>query len=79
MSAGKPVITTHDSGGARELVSDEETGYVADPVPEALAARVEQLVAQPELAQRMGALGMARASSVSWQRVFAALLDGLAA
>ncbi len=78
MKAGKPVVTTRDSGGARELVSDGETGYIVDPDSVALATRIEQLVAKPELAKQMGECGLARASAVSWERVFAALLDGLA-
>ena len=37
MMAGKPVITSHDAGGATELVTDGETGLIADPDPQDVA------------------------------------------
>jgi glycosyltransferase involved in cell wall biosynthesis len=79
MSAGKPVITALDSGATSELVWDGDSGFVTDPSPAAIAARIDELLAQPELARRMGERGRARASSVSWETVCATLLDGLAA
>lgn len=78
MKAGKPVITTNDAGGTGELIDDGLTGYVTEPDPEAIARHIERLIARPELAREMGAEAAKRAREVSWERVCATLLDGLA-
>jgi glycosyltransferase involved in cell wall biosynthesis len=77
MAAGKPVVTTRDAGGASELVVDGETGYVTDPEPEAIGARVEQLLADSQLARSLGRHGRERAAQVTWKRVGDELLDGI--
>ena len=59
-AAGKPVLTTTDSGGLLEMV-DEATGEVVAPAPEPLAAALDRLLAQP---QRAAALG--RAAKAGW-------------
>jgi glycosyltransferase involved in cell wall biosynthesis len=74
--AGKPVITTPDSGGVLEWVEHGVTGLVTDGSPASLAAAIDQLATDPEAAARMGAEGKRRASALSWERVVAALLDG---
>jgi glycosyltransferase involved in cell wall biosynthesis len=60
MAAGRPVAAT-DAGGTREIVAEGETGFV---VPrgdvDALARRIETLLANPDLAARLGAAGRQR-------------------
>ena len=59
MAAGLPVIAT-DCGGNRELIRDDLTGFIAPPGDHAaLAARLVQLAADPDLANRLGARGRA--------------------
>jgi glycosyltransferase involved in cell wall biosynthesis len=77
MAAGKPVITTRDAGGASEIVIDGETGYVTEADAEAIATRIEDLLAKPDLARTMGASGRGRATAVTWDRVVEVLLDGI--
>lgn len=77
MLAAKPVITTNDAGGAGELVAEGETGYVTDPDPEAIAGRIERLLADPARATSMGQRGRERAAEVTWRRVGEVLLDGI--
>jgi glycosyltransferase involved in cell wall biosynthesis len=57
MAAGAPVVATR-VGGVPELVEHGVTGLLVEPrSPEALAVGVSELLANPELANRMGAAG----------------------
>jgi glycosyltransferase involved in cell wall biosynthesis len=57
MAAGKPVVVTN-GGGTRELVLDGQHGYLVPASdPDIVAARIEQLLDNPELARRMGVEG----------------------
>jgi glycosyltransferase involved in cell wall biosynthesis len=52
---GRPVVTT-DVGGLREIVEPGGSGYLVPPGDrEALAARIAELLGNPELRARMGA------------------------
>ena len=77
MAAGKPIVTTDDAGGVRELVQDAETGFVTKPEPQAIASSIEQVLRGRRKARHMGARARERASEVTWQRVSSALLDGI--
>jgi len=60
MAAARPVVAT-DVGGAAEAIADGETGYVIRPGDEeALAARVVELLKDPERARAMGERGLSR-------------------
>lgn len=60
MAAGKPVIATC-FGGSREAVADGQTGYIVNPYDTAaLAERVTRLLADPELAARLGSAARRR-------------------
>lgn len=64
MASGKPVVATAP-GGPSETVIDGETGYLVKPSdPQAAAAAVETLLADPEKRARMGAAGKKRACEV---------------
>lgn len=59
MAAARPVVVT-DVGGAREAVSDGETGYIVPAeADEAMAARILALLENPERARLMGKRGRA--------------------
>jgi len=69
-ACGIPVIGA-DSGGVADAVVDGETGFLIPPddVP-ALADRLHRLLADPDLARRMGAAGRARVlDELTWDRV----------
>lgn len=72
--AGKPVITSIDSGGAREVVHHRRTGLVVEPTASAVAAAIEELVDDQALAQRLGAEGRRRAADVTWEALLASVL-----
>lgn len=59
MSCGVPVIA-HDLEGMREVVADGVTGYLVPPgCVDELAARISELLENPELRQRLGSAGYA--------------------
>jgi glycosyltransferase involved in cell wall biosynthesis len=76
MLAAKPVITCTDSGGPLEFVKDNETGLVAEPTAESLAARMDQLWKQQEQAREWGRRGRALYDEmgISWTNVVRTLL-----
>lgn len=77
MLAAKPVITCHDSGGPLEFVTNNQTGIVADPNPECLAAAMDQLWSKRDQAKRMGDAGRERydAMGITWKNVVRKLID----
>ena len=72
--AGKPVITTADSGGVLEWVEDGVTGLVTDGSPAAIGAAIDKLAADHDLARRLGEAGRQRAAALGWPAVVATLL-----
>lgn len=61
MAAARPVVAAR-AGGAQEIVDDGVTGLLAPPGDaNALAATLRKMLVAPELRQRMGAAGRARA------------------
>jgi glycosyltransferase involved in cell wall biosynthesis len=74
--AGKPVITTEDSGGPLEFVAHGENGLVARPAPEPLAAAVNELAAAPQRSASLGRTGYDRARTVTWDGVIDRLVGG---
>lgn len=76
MLSSKPVVTCTDSGGPLEFVDDGETGLVTAPEPAALAAALDRLWEDRELARRMGEAGRARYCdmAIGWDRVVECLL-----
>jgi len=75
-AAGKPVITTTDSGGVLERVTDGVNGLVADPDAGSLAAAIDRLAGDDLLVQRLGRAGRDAVAGLSWEPVVQALLTG---
>jgi glycosyltransferase involved in cell wall biosynthesis len=75
MAAGLPVLAT-GVGGIPAIVSDGESGFLVPPRdPEAMAAKLAQLGADPHLRRSMGRTG-ARLHREHWQAE--AMIDGYA-
>lgn len=72
-ASGKPVITTTDSGGPAELITDNVTGRVVPATPAALAEACAALMHGPDLAERFGAAGQTVAAGMQWPDVAATL------
>ncbi|NIO21229.1 MAG: glycosyltransferase [Candidatus Aenigmarchaeota archaeon] len=67
----KPVITTIDSGGAREFVEDGITGYVTINDPKSLAEKIDLLFLDKGLCRRLGNSGYEKVMdiNISWDKV----------
>jgi glycosyltransferase involved in cell wall biosynthesis len=76
MLSSKPVITCSDSGGPLEFVIHKETGLVADPSPQSLAAAMDAVWADRGRAAIMGEAGRQRYEDlkISWDNVVEKLL-----
>lgn len=76
-AAGKPVITSTDSGAVLDVVRPGESGWVAEPTPDALAAVFRQAAADPTRAARLGQGGreILRRLHLSWDSVIERLLS----
>ena len=77
MLSSKPVITCTDSGGPLEFVREGETGYIAEPAPEALAVALDKLWADRKKAKALGEAGRELYDSlgISWSNVVKMLLS----
>jgi glycosyltransferase involved in cell wall biosynthesis len=73
-SCAKPVLTCHDSGGPAELVKDGVNGFVTDSTPEALARAMRSVMADRNLAIRLGEAGARQASAMTWSDAVRRLL-----
>jgi len=78
-ASGLPVVAPA-SGGPRDLVDDGETGYLIPPGdPDALAAAVRALAADPALRARFGAAARRRVLCRTWPALTDELLGHYAA
>lgn len=74
--AGKPVLTTTDSGGVLELIEHQRNGLVAEPEPKALAEALDRLYIDREVTREMGKRATMRVHelNISWPHVLERLL-----
>jgi glycosyltransferase involved in cell wall biosynthesis len=76
MLSSKPVVTCSDSGGPLEFVQPRQTGLVAEPVPEDLAAELDELWKDRDQARVWGQAGRDHYEKlgITWPRVVQRLL-----
>ncbi|WP_028320867.1 glycosyltransferase [Desulfatiglans anilini] len=74
MAASRPVVAVN-RGGPLETVIDGVTGFLRENEPEAFARALALLVAEPGLADRMGAAGCVRAQQLFSREAFGRRLD----
>ena len=77
MLASKPVITATDSGGPLEFVQHQQTGWICEPQPEAIAEVIDEIYFKPDMARKMGVDGKAyyKSLNISWQHVVKTLTE----
>jgi glycosyltransferase involved in cell wall biosynthesis len=73
--AGRPIVTTSDSGGSLEMVADGVNGLVVAPEPLALAKALDRLWVNQEEARRFGALALQtpRRLGIDWNHAIESL------
>jgi phosphatidylinositol alpha-mannosyltransferase len=75
MAAGVPIVAS-DIHGYKQVVQRGVQGLLVEPrKPRALAAALYTLALDPELRDRMGEAGRARAPEFSWERVTEQVID----
>tara|TARA_R110000751_G_scaffold307857_3_gene432887 strand:+ start:28695 stop:29726 length:1032 start_codon:yes stop_codon:yes gene_type:complete len=74
--AAKPILTTSDSGGVLELVSNGLNGYVVEPTAKALAEAMDRLYLDRHKTVQMGknAVNQLESLNISWHHVLNRLL-----
>jgi glycosyltransferase involved in cell wall biosynthesis len=72
--SGKAVLTTPDSGGPSELVEHERSGLSCPPEPAAVAAQLDRLMEEPDLAERLGQGARRQAEGHRWSAAVEELL-----
>jgi glycosyltransferase involved in cell wall biosynthesis len=72
----KAVVTCRDSGGPLEFVDDGVNGFVVEPDPDAIAARLDELYFDRGRARSLGEEGLERYRSleISWETTLERLL-----
>lgn len=68
MAHGKPVVVCADGGGLTTIVEHEVDGLVVEPSPSAVAAAVQRIVDDRDLAHRLGKAALAKAATFTWER-----------
>jgi len=74
--AGKPVVTTRDSGGLLDIVLDQQTGTVVEPEPQHLAVAMSDYFKYAERARDHGLAGRAlwHSKNINWPENISRLL-----
>jgi lipopolysaccharide/colanic/teichoic acid biosynthesis glycosyltransferase len=65
MALGRPVIAVN-RGGPRETILDGQTGFLAEPEPEAFSKAMERLADSPDLTEHLGRQARDRAAEFDW-------------
>jgi len=75
MLAEKPVVTTTDSGGPLEFITDGKSGLIVKPDPRSLAEAFDQLFLNRNLAHNLGKMARKRYNelSINWDSVISKL------
>jgi glycosyltransferase involved in cell wall biosynthesis len=73
LTAGKPVITSGDSGGVLEFIVHHENGLVTSLEAHELARAIDRL-GDEALAKELGQTGPERTKDLTWDRVVSSLL-----
>lgn len=68
MAHGAPVVVCEDGGGLADLVEHEGDGLVVAPTGAAIAAAVERILTDADLAATLAAGARARAARTTWAR-----------
>jgi len=75
--SGKPIITCSDSGEPARMAASFGAGLICDPTPQALAAAIDSLFAEPETARQLGENGRRKVCEMNWDTTAKRLIAAL--
>lgn len=75
--AAKPVLSFLDSGGTKEFIKNDFSGYLVEPTPQALAGKMDYLFTHKDVAKTMGenARKDILARNITWDETVRRLLS----
>ncbi len=77
MRAGRPVVTTADSGAPQDHVEHGRNGLVCEATPQGIGAALAQLAGPGDLARSLGQAALKTVPHVSWTELVGHLLAGV--
>ncbi len=69
MCAGLPVVSTNQ-GAISEVIEHERTGFIIEPTPDRIAAKICYLIENPAIARKMGARGRQRVATYFSENIY---------
>lgn len=75
MLSEKPVLTTFDSGGPKELVRDKETGLIVSPTVDDLSEAIKYFLSDLDSVRLMGKKAKESVSHINWENTVRSLFD----
>jgi glycosyltransferase involved in cell wall biosynthesis len=74
----KPVITCTDSGEPLQFVEDGISGFVVEPDPKEIAVKIEHLLQNPAIAEKMGKQGRSKIEHLlNWSEISEKIISTL--
>jgi len=67
------IVVNHPENGSTGVVSDDETGFIVEPSPEAIADRVVDILSDQELRQRLSEKAREYGEAHDWSNIVAEL------
>jgi len=67
--SGKAVVTANDSGGVLEFVTNDRTGYISSPSPEAIAQNIDKWFHSEDRGRLLGKTGCELCREITWDNV----------
>ncbi len=74
-SSEKPVLTTEDSGGVRELVEKSQGGYILATEPSKIGKKIEELFSDKKNIEDKGKKAKEWVKSLSWEKTVEKLIS----
>jgi glycosyltransferase involved in cell wall biosynthesis len=74
-SSYKPVISTDDSGGVKEIIEKSGGGIISEPIPEKIAKNIDKIFEKRATLLELGDKGNRWVSQLKWENTVKTLLE----